>query len=202
MGWGKLGWILLMDGWGYGPAPFHFGIWTGPFLVGDMDCPLSNCRYGLAPFRSGIWNGPVPRGDMDGPLSVGDMDSTGSMPISSIGGMWSVDFWNPKYAAHIFKGSPWPSICWALLYGLLIWLVYAASGDMFTLPMNGGNMFCVMFGRAQKQPLRMPRKMMLGMRLMYALCCQKHTTTACGECNLKYCAEFFALHTCGAKTDY
>ena len=26
-----------------------------------------------------------------------------SMPISSIGGMWFVDLWNPKYAAHIFK---------------------------------------------------------------------------------------------------
>ena len=26
-----------------------------------------------------------------------------SMPISSIGGMWFVDIWNPKYATHIFK---------------------------------------------------------------------------------------------------
>ena len=26
-----------------------------------------------------------------------------SMPISSIGGMWFADLWNPKYAAHIFK---------------------------------------------------------------------------------------------------
>ena len=25
------------------------------------------------------------------------------MLISSIGGTWCVDFWNPKYAAHIFK---------------------------------------------------------------------------------------------------
>ena len=31
---------LAMDwpffGWGYGLAPFQLGIWTGPFLVGDM----------------------------------------------------------------------------------------------------------------------------------------------------------------------
>ena len=26
-----------------------------------------------------------------------------SMPISSIGRMWFLDLWNPKYAAHIFK---------------------------------------------------------------------------------------------------
>ena len=28
---------------------------------------------------------------------------TDSMPIRPIGGMWFVDPWNPKYAAHIFK---------------------------------------------------------------------------------------------------
>ena len=28
---------------------------------------------------------------------------TDSMPIRSIGGIWSVDLWNPKYTAHIFK---------------------------------------------------------------------------------------------------
>ena len=28
---------------------------------------------------------------------------TDSMPIASIGGVWSVDLWNPKYASHVFK---------------------------------------------------------------------------------------------------
>ena len=30
---------------------------------------------------------------------------TDSMLISSVGGMWFVDLWNPKYAAHIVKVS-------------------------------------------------------------------------------------------------
>ena len=33
-----------------------------------------------------------------------------------------------------------------------------------------------------------------------ALCCQKHTTTECGECHLHYCAECIDPHTCGEKT--
>ena len=32
---------LPLSGWGYGPAPFELGIWTGPFPVGDMDGPFS-----------------------------------------------------------------------------------------------------------------------------------------------------------------
>ena len=36
-------------------------------------------------------------------------------------------------------------------------------------------MFPLMFGRALKQPLRMPRKMMLGMRLTYVHCAVKST---------------------------
>ena len=28
---------------------------------------------------------------------------TDSMPISSIGGIWSADLWNPKYASHVYK---------------------------------------------------------------------------------------------------
>ena len=35
-----------------------------------------------------------------------------------------------------------------------------------------------------------------------ALCCQKHTTIAYGECNLTYCAECIDPHTCGTKTVY
>ena len=26
-----------------------------------------------------------------------------SMPIASIGRVWNVDLWNPKYASHVFK---------------------------------------------------------------------------------------------------
>ena len=25
------------------------------------------------------------------------------MPIRSIGGIWSADLWNPKYASHVYK---------------------------------------------------------------------------------------------------
>ena len=30
-----------------------------------------------------------------------------------------------------------------------------------------------------------------------ALCCHKRTTTICGQCNERYCAECIDLHTCG-----
>ena len=30
----------------YGLAPFHLGIWTGPFLVGDTKLPLSSWKSG------------------------------------------------------------------------------------------------------------------------------------------------------------
>ena len=67
-----------------------------------------------------------------------------SMPISSIGGMWFVDLWNPKYATHIFKVSVavdvLGNIVWIcpLAHGtstdVLIWDGYGASrtrGDFF-----------------------------------------------------------------------
>ena len=38
-------------------ASFRLGIWTGPFLVGDMDWPLAGWGYGPAPFQLGIWIG-------------------------------------------------------------------------------------------------------------------------------------------------
>ena len=31
------------------------------------------------------------------------MHVTDSMPISSIGGIWSADLWNPKYVLHVYK---------------------------------------------------------------------------------------------------
>ena len=33
------------------------------------------------------------------------------MPISSIGGIWSADLWNPKYVLHVYKVTL-PLICW------------------------------------------------------------------------------------------
>ena len=30
---------------------------------------------------------------------------TDSMPISSIGCIWSADLWNPKYASHVLQGD-------------------------------------------------------------------------------------------------
>ena len=38
-------------------APFRLGMWTGPFLIGDMDWLLSEWGYGPAPFQLGIWTG-------------------------------------------------------------------------------------------------------------------------------------------------
>ena len=31
--------------WGYGPAPFHLGIWASPFTVEDMNGPRSDWGY-------------------------------------------------------------------------------------------------------------------------------------------------------------
>ena len=28
---------------------------------------------------------------------------TDSMPVSSIGGIWSTDLWNPQYVSHVYK---------------------------------------------------------------------------------------------------
>ena len=75
---------------------------------------------------------------------------TYSMPISSIGGMWSNDLWNPKYAAHIFKVTVavdmLGNIVWILLLGpgtsadVLIWDRYGPSrtrGDFFDFEVGG-----------------------------------------------------------------
>ena len=48
------GWVGGMGRFGIisppGLAPFRLEICTSPFLVGDMDWPLSGWGYGLAPF--------------------------------------------------------------------------------------------------------------------------------------------------------
>ena len=76
-----------ISSWGFGLAPFWFGMWTGPFPMRDMDWPLSGWGHGLAPFwlpygpwdhvppigvwcswcpsRICIWIGPFPVGDID-----------------------------------------------------------------------------------------------------------------------------------------
>ena len=72
---------------------------------------------------------------------------TDSMPISSIGGIWSADLWNPKYALHVYKVTV-ALICWATLYGfgpgtsadVLIWDGYGHSctpGDLFDFEVGG-----------------------------------------------------------------
>ena len=45
------------------------------------------------------------------------------MPICSIGGMWSVDLWNPKYAAHIFKVTVAVD-----MLGNIVWICLLAPG--------------------------------------------------------------------------
>ena len=45
------------------------------------------------------------------------------MPISSIGGMWFVDLWNPKYVAHIVK------VTMAVdMLGNIVWICPLAPG--------------------------------------------------------------------------
>ena len=77
---------------------------------------------------------------------------TDSMPITSIGGMWSVDLRNPKYASHVFKvavavgmlgNMVW--ICPLVLRtfaDVLIWDGYGPSrsrGDFFDFEVGGHN---------------------------------------------------------------
>ena len=38
-----------------------------------------------------------------------------SMPISSIGGVWSTEVWSLKLH-HMFTRSPLPLICWVILH--------------------------------------------------------------------------------------
>ena len=68
-----------------------------PFLVGDMDGPLSSWGCGLAD-RLNPFN--------QCPHFLFCMTHfTDSMPISSIGGAWSADLWNSKCASHVYKGN-------------------------------------------------------------------------------------------------
>ena len=48
---------------------------------------------------------------------------TDSMPISSIGGIWSVDLWNPKYASHVYKVTVAVD-----MLGNIIWICPLALG--------------------------------------------------------------------------
>ena len=42
------------------------------------------------------------------------------MPISSIGGIWSADLWNPKYVSHVYKVIVAVDML-ATLYGFAPW---------------------------------------------------------------------------------
>ena len=48
---------------------------------------------------------------------------TDSMPISSIGGIWSADLWNPKYVSHVYKVT----VAFDML-GNIIWICPLAPG--------------------------------------------------------------------------
>ena len=68
---------------------------------------------------------------------------TDSMPIISIGGMWFVDLWNPKYAAHIFKVTVAVD-----MLGNMIWtcpLAPGTSADVLIWDRHGNNhvMMCM-----------------------------------------------------------
>ena len=48
---------------------------------------------------------------------------TDSMPISSIGRIWSADLWNPKYASHVYKVTVAVD-----MLGNIIWICPLAPG--------------------------------------------------------------------------
>ena len=48
---------------------------------------------------------------------------TDSMPISSIGGIWSADLWNPKYVSHVYKVTVAVD-----MLGNIIWICPLAPG--------------------------------------------------------------------------
>ena len=73
---------------------------------------------------------------------------THSMPISSIGGIWSANLWNPKYAPHVYKVTVavdmLGNIIWILApetsADVLIWDGYGPSrtrGDFFDFEVGG-----------------------------------------------------------------
>uniref|UniRef100_A0A7S4FW01 Uncharacterized protein n=1 Tax=Eutreptiella gymnastica TaxID=73025 RepID=A0A7S4FW01_9EUGL len=116
---------------------------------------------------------------------------TDSMPIISIGGMWFVDLWNPKYAAHIFKVTVAVD-----MLGNIVWICPLAPGTSADVLIWDG-----------ERPTRTRGDFfdfeVVGEEVdICALCYQKHTTTECGECHLNYCAECIDPHTCGDKTVY
>ena len=51
------------------------------------------------------------------------MHFTDSMPISCIGGIWSADLWNPKYASHVYKVTVAVD-----MLGNIIWICPLAPG--------------------------------------------------------------------------
>ena len=68
-----------------------------------------------------------------------------SMPINSIGGIWSANLWIPKYVLHVYKISVavdmlgnivW--ICPGTSADVLIWEGYGSSrGDFFDFEVGG-----------------------------------------------------------------
>ena len=73
-----------------------------------------------------------------------------SMPISSIGGIWSADLWNPKYALHVYKVTVAVDMLGNIIWicplapgtsaDVLIWDWYGPSctrGDFFDFEVGG-----------------------------------------------------------------
>ena len=69
---------------------------------------------------------------------------TDSMPMSSIGGIWSADPWNPKYALHVYK-----AIVAVDMLGDIIWICPLTPGTSADVlfwdgygPFPGGGKLC------------------------------------------------------------
>ena len=104
---GKMDWPL--SSWGYGLAPFHLGIWIGPFpvfrfMLGFKGCSEAAWRQSVARVHEYLNHVVQEICWVDGlnlfnhcPHSPFLMTHfTDSMPIGSIGDMWSANLWNPK----------------------------------------------------------------------------------------------------------
>ena len=59
---------------------------------------------------------------------------TGSIPISSVGCMWSADLWNPKYAPHVYKVTVAVDIL-----GNIVWICPLAPGTFADVLIWDGN---------------------------------------------------------------
>ena len=202
-----------LSGWGYGSAPFRLGIWTGPFgswhvlicdgygpshtrgdffdfEVGDHDGAYRGCVHVIVPFNG----------------RKNDNLSARQRSCNDVHGWYKAQI--EQLFAHllhwglirdIWCGGPnklHQSVC-ILLHFIQICIqgqvYYPSYGPWEHVPTH--------VWKSTEATVRDAAQDDVGDEVdICSLCCQKHTETICGECNLNYCAECIDPHVCGAKT--